>query len=355
MDAEACGGLPAAVFPPMQRGTPAFAPSFPRTGNGHASRGGAILWLPRRRPALNTSAAHPASRRPLIAVWLAMTIFTASAAVLTRCCRLSAIHIGFWRVFGAAVVLAPFAAVIRRRMGRPPLFTRGAAITGVFLGVHFATWAWALQHTTLANAALFVGLQPLMAPWVARPLIGERLTAWEKAACALASVGTIWILGRQFTVEREHLAGTLVALLSAFLCACYFVLSRKCRADQHAILFTVPVYLTAAAVQALGALALTGRIAAGDAPTRWALAGLILFPTVGGHTLAIYLLRHVKSQLVTLSVPTQFILVTVAGAVLFDETPGPHFLAGAALVIAGVALGVWKSEPAGPAALSRGS
>jgi drug/metabolite transporter (DMT)-like permease len=284
-----------------------------------------------------------------------MTVFTASAALLTRYCRIPAIHIGFWRVFGASIVLAPFAVVIRRRVDHPPLFNRGAIITGAFLGVHFATWAWALQHTTLANAALFIGLQPLMAPWVARPLIGERLTPWEKASCALASVGMIWILGRQLTVEREQLAGTLVALFSAFLCACYFVLSRKYRADQHAILFTVPVYLTAAAVQALGAWALTGGITIGDVPTRWALLGLILFPTVGGHTLAIYLLRHVKSQLVTLSVPTQFILVTLAGVFLFDEIPGPSFLVGAAIVLAGVALGVAKSEPSGPAALSRGS
>ncbi len=301
-------------------------------------------------PGLTLLKSRSESRRHTILLWMLMTAFTASAAILTRYCRVPATSIGFWRVLGASVVLAPAWWIIRRRAGRPPVLTRGMLLTGAFLGVHFATWAWSLQHTRLANAALFIGLQPLMAPFIARPLLGERLTAWEKIACALASVGMVWILGRQFTVEREHLAGTLVALGSAFLCACYFVLSRKYRARQQAILFTVPVYLTAAAVQAIAAVAMNGRLFIGDRPTRWSLAGLVLFPTVGGHTLAIYLLRHVKSQLVTLSVPAQFVLVTIAGVFLFGEKPSGHFIIGATLVLSGVMLGVWKSESVNPVA-----
>ena len=61
----------------------------------------------------------------------------------------------------------------------------------VFLGLHFTYWAWALQNTTLANAMLFIGLQPLLAPFVARPLLGERLDRWEKLACLLACLGMI--------------------------------------------------------------------------------------------------------------------------------------------------------------------
>ena len=102
---------------------------------------------------------------------------------------------------------------------------------------------------------------------------------------------------------------------------------------------------TAAVVQALAGLLVDGGIYLGDAATRTALLCLILLPTVGGHTLAMYLLRHVKSQMVTLSVPAQFILGTLAAVVLFHETPTPEFLAGALVVMAGVVLGVLKREP----------
>jgi drug/metabolite transporter (DMT)-like permease len=164
-------------------------------------------------------------------------------------------------------------------------------------------------------------------------------------ACALACLGMVWILGRQLAYGSEQLAGSMVALVSAFLCACYFVFTRKYRAHQHAVLFSFPVYTTAAVVQAVAGLVVDGGLFVGNANTRLALLGLVLFPTVGGHTLAIYLLRHVKSQMVTLSIPAQFVLATVVAFFLFHETPSPWFGAGAVLVLAGVVLGVLKSEP----------
>jgi drug/metabolite transporter (DMT)-like permease len=214
----------------------------------------------------------------------------------------------------------------------------------LFLGLHFATWAWALQHTTIANAMLFIGLQPLLAPFVARPLLGERLTRWEMAACALACIGMFCILGRQLVSGREQLAGSIVALGSAFLCSCYFVITRKYRRSQQALLFTVPVYATAAVVQAIAGLVIDRGIFIGTGGTPIAVLALILFPTVGGHTLAMYLLRHVKSQMVTLSIPAQFILGTIVAIPLFKEMPSVDFLAGAAIVMLGVILGVLKSE-----------
>jgi drug/metabolite transporter (DMT)-like permease len=283
-------------------------------------------------------------RNQTLWVWLAVTVLTSSAAILTRYCRIPATSIGFWRVLGAALILLPWWLIAWRREGQPAVFTRGASLAGAFLGLHFATWAWALQHTTIANAMLFIGLQPLLAPFVARPLLGERLNRWEGLACLLACLGMVWILGRQFSMGREQAAGSLMALASAGLCACYFVLTRKYRRTQHALLFTLPVYLTAAAVQAAAGLILDGGIHIGSPGTRLALLGLILLPTVGGHTLAIFLLRHVKSQMVALSIPAQFILASGAALFLFGETPTAWFLAGAGIVMTGVVLGVLKSD-----------
>ena len=292
-----------------------------------------------------TAGAH---RQHTFSVWLAITILTSSAAILTRYCHIPATSIGFWRVLGAALVLSPWWFKEWGKQRRPAVFSLGSSLCGIFLGLHFATWAWALQHTTIANAMLFIGLQPLLAPMVARPVLGERLNRWEILACLLACFGMMWILGHQMSGGSEHLAGSLMALGSALLCACYFVFTRKYRSKQHALLFTVPVYATAAVVQAAAGFFVNGGLFWGDAHTRLALLGLILLPTVGGHSLAIYLLRHVKSQMVTLSVPAQFVLGTVTAIFLFHETPSPWFFAGAALILTGVILGMLKSEQITP-------
>lgn len=301
------------------------------------------------KQAATGASAPAATRQHVLLIWLVVTVLTSSAGILTRYCHVPAASIGFWRVMGAAIVLLPWWLAVWRRAGRPTAFPFGASLTGLFLGVHFATWSWAIQHATIANAMLFIGLQPLMAPFVARPLVGERLTRGEIVAALLACLGMVWILQRQLVCGRDQLAGSLVALGSAFLCACYFVLTRKYRRHQQALLFSFPVYVTAAAVQAVIGICFSGGIHVGGPTTRLALLGLILLPTVGGHTLAMYLLKHVKSQLVTLSIPAQFVLGSISAVFLFGEVPSIWFYPGAALVLAGVILGVAKSQPASSA------
>ena len=209
--------------------------------------------------------------------------------------------------------------------------------------LHFATWSWVLvlPGFTIANAMLFIGLQPLMAPWIARPLLGERLGRSEVLGCVLACAGMLWIFLPQLLRERGQAVGSAITLLSAFLCAAYVVFTRKYRAETHVIVFSFAVFAVASAVQAAVAFALQGGVSIGSNWTqRGAVLALVLLPTIGGHTLSMFLLRHVKSQMVTFSVPTQFIIGTLLAMPLFGERPRPGFWLGAALVLTGVVLGI---------------
>ena len=274
---------------------------------------------------------------PTPILWLLMMLFQASAAPMTRFAdSLPASSIGFWRVLGAVAVLAPWWLRARRAAPGHALLPGGAALAGLCLGAHFATWCWALLHTTIANAVLFVGMQPLLTPFLGRWLCGDRLTAREVAGTAAACAGMAWILGGQVMLTPDQLPGSLVALLSMVFCAAYLALGRRYREDGPVLLFVVPVYLAAAATQAVSALAIDGGVFAGDGRTTLVLAALVLVPTVGGHTLAMLLLRRTTAHVIALSVPAQFVLNTIAAVFLFDEVPKDWFYPGAALVTAGV-------------------
>ena len=52
------------------------------------------------------------------------------------------------------------------------------------------------------------------------------------------------------------------------------MLTRKYRTNQHALLFSMPVYATAAAVQAVAGFAVDGGVFIGNGSTRLALLGL---------------------------------------------------------------------------------
>ncbi len=270
-----------------------------------------------------------------------------SSSILTRYARgIPPSSIGFWRVAGAALFLAPWAFAVWRKENRPRVFTLGVVLTGLLFGLHFATWSWSLLHTNVANALLFVGLQPLIAPFIAYPLLKERLNRRELVGCLLACVGMVWILGEQFHMERQEVAGSLVAFLSAILCAAYLVLSRKYRSSFNIMIFSFGVYTVAALVQAGLGLALNGGIYVGQTwGQNLAVLGLILLPTVGGHTLSMFLLKHVKSQMMALSVPAQFIFGTLAAYFLaLDPLPKAAFWIGALLVMAGVVFGLTGAQ-----------
>ena len=289
-------------------------------------------------------------RSQVVTVWCVMTLVISSAAIFTRFCGIPATSVGFWRVFGAALVLGPWWVMAVRRFRPRPMVSSGALLAGAFLGVHFGTWAWALLNANLANAALFIAMQPAITPLFGRWLAGDRLGKWECIGTALACAGMLWIMGGQVLFTRDQIAGSAVALFSMTCCVVYIVLGRRFRTKEHVILFSVPVYLAAAAVQAVGAMVISGGIQIGETPANWlATAGIILVPTVGGHTLAMYLLRHVKAQTIALSIPVQFVLIAAAGAMLFDEWPKGWFYPGAAVVMAGVMLAIWAGGRRPPA------
>lgn len=288
------------------------------------------------------------SRSTLGLIWLTITLCQASSALLTRYCDLPATSIGFWRAFGAAVIFAPWAGALWWKKRPAACIPKGAVLAGIFFGLHFATWAWALQHTTIANAMLGIGLLPLVTPWLGRAFVGDRLNAWESTGAALASGGMAWVIAGQALFTPGHLPGSLMALLSMLCCALYLVFGRKHRAREHVLRFSVGVYIVAAATQALGAWLLQGGISLAPGRTLAALVALILVPTVAGHTLMMYLLRHAKAHTVGLSVPTQFVFNTLAAVFLFGEFPSRWFYPGAAVVGIGVLVAILKAGPTPP-------
>jgi len=280
----------------------------------------------------------------IIFLWLIVVIMASSASILTRFCKIPAVDIGFWRVFGAAVILFPIALIKLKGDSIIKLFSKGSIICGVLLGLHFSTWCWAIQHTTIANATLFIGLQPLIVPFLAHWIVRERINKWEISGLIFALMGTIWLSMKQIKLSPSQFNGVVVALLSAFLCASYIVFTRRYRKNKDAFVFSTAVFTVAAILQGIFAIILYGKISTGDTRTVLALCGLIIFPTIGGHALMMFLLRYAKSQLMALTVPAQFVLATLAAYPIFAEKPQGWFYPGAIMVMIGIIMAVWKAD-----------
>ncbi|MEO6875603.1 MAG: EamA family transporter, partial [Opitutaceae bacterium] len=78
------------------------------------------------------------------------------------------------------------------------------------------------------------------------------------------------------------------------------------------------------------------------------MLGLACLPTILGHSMINYGVRHLRGQVVSLCNVTQFVFATVLAYFIFHEHPTPVFYAAAAIVVAGIALVVFSAPPLPP-------
>jgi drug/metabolite transporter (DMT)-like permease len=218
-------------------------------------------------------------------------------------------------------------------------------LAGVFLCLHFATWTTSLVYTSVSSAVFLILTQPVMIAVAAHFILRERLTALHWVALALAVIGAGIIFGGDVSISRDHLVGDVLALIGAFFSGAYLFMARLARPDNRdgtpgvdLASYLVPVY----GISAVGLLISTiifGE-SIGPFPTHsWlAMLGLGLVPTVIGHSLFNYSLKHLGALSVNIALVIEPIGASVLALFLFSETPTSGLLIGSPILIIAVAM-----------------
>jgi drug/metabolite transporter (DMT)-like permease len=141
----------------------------------------------------------------------------------------------------------------------------------------------------------------------------------------------------------------------------YLALARRNRDTSSIWLYITPLYWIAGLVSALATLAagllweipagrtLLGELRLGDsaplAIASWsdaaAVAALVLVPTIGGHTILNWSMKHFRGQTVSLTNLAQFVFATAMGMVWLRPPEFPDWLSfgpAAAMVLGGAVL-----------------
>jgi len=289
--------------------------------------------------------------RWLLVLGLASVSF---ASILVRYCSAPALAIGFYRKALASLILLP---VILMRQNREPWdgalqrsllpYTLGS---GVILGLHFACWIAAIQHTTVSSALLVMSTQPVWAGILGYLFLKEAVPRRGILAIALSLLGVGIIAWGDMGRGAASLLGDGLALVSGFAAAAYLTVGRHLRQRLPLLHYLVTVYAASALCMG-GAALLAGQQMTGFDQRTWLMFGLMaLFPSVLGHSLVNYAIRHIEAYRVNLSILVEPVVSTILAALLFAEIPGPRFYIGALFVLAGVLMALWQTaSPEGPA------
>jgi S-adenosylmethionine uptake transporter len=236
--------------------------------------------------------------------------------------------------FGRYVFGALFSLAIWAHAGRPGITAemwRAHSVRGVVIAGCATTFFWALTVLPLAEAVTLSFIYPLLAPFVARLILGEPLRLSSIAAAIVGFCGVIVAMqGAPDAAETpQHGLGVAAVLTSAALFSVAMVLLRqRAQTDGAAIVglmtSVVPAVIVAGPAIAFGA------------PPTWtdwpaflllgALAAVFMYLMAQAYA------RAEAQQLAPIHY-SELIWASVIGFVLFHETPRPQIFFGAALII----------------------
>lgn len=245
----------------------------------------------------------------------------------------------------AALAVAGFALVAARdalrAVGRRDAGL--AAVAGVFLAVHFATWISSLEYTSVASSAALVTTNPIWVGIASVLVLRERLPAAVVAGIGLAIAGSLAIVAADAGGGQgaDPLLGNALALAGAVAVSGYFLISRALRLRLALSAFLAIAWTSAAACLVVAAVA-----APGAGPTHWAaasiagwlaVAGLAVGPQLLGHGAFNWALRRLSATVVAVAILGEPIGSALFAWLLFGETVAPLQGAGFALLLAGIA------------------
>jgi drug/metabolite transporter (DMT)-like permease len=289
--------------------------------------------------------AAPAPGRVLLVLAIAVGAVSLSA-IFIRLAEAPGVVVACYRMVIAAMLLAPLTA---RGLKLTPFSGRTLGYTvlaGLFLAVHFAAWITSLSYTTVAASVTLVSTNPLwvaLFSWLflARPPSLAMLLGVLLAVAGGAMIGFGDLAG-----GSAPLLGDALALLGALTVSAYLLLGRAAQRQGLGLAAYAGSAYAVAALILLPLPALFGLSYLDYPPATFGWVFLLAaLPQLVGHTGVNYAMRFLDPTLVASVILLEPVGAALMALVLFEEVPGALTVAGALVLLVGVALAGLFSRP----------
>jgi drug/metabolite transporter (DMT)-like permease len=259
-----------------------------------------------------------------------------------------AVVIAFWRLFLSVIFLCPFLFQkdIRSQFKNYSKLSYQVLFifSGFFLSLHFLSWIQSLKLLTVAVSVLVVNSSPIWVILISFLFFQEKINSYQAIGLIVGFIGLSLISYYQSTLESQLVVpiGIALALFGAFMVAFYFIIGKRMR-SQH----IVPNILYLFFVNTIcSAFLLLYSLILGENIFSFSLADLVLFialaigPSLLGHGLYNYAMKHLSAQTVSLAVIGETVGASLLAWLLFSQILTPIMLLGGLLVLIGIFLNV---------------
>jgi drug/metabolite transporter (DMT)-like permease len=251
--------------------------------------------------------------------------------------------IAFWRTMLSALIILPFTIIGKRGeiKALPGPNWLLATLSGLFLGIHFATWISSLALTSIISSTVLVATVPIWVALASPIVLHESISRGVKQGIALAVAGTIIISLSTLSESSpgsNPLLGNILALTGGIAAAGYLLIGRRLRPYLSLFSYTTIVYGMAGLTLLLFNL-VSGTAIFGYPPEVLALFLIIaIFPQIIGHSSLNWALSFLPAAYVAIVAISEPVGATILAMIIFKEFPGPLVVAGSLIILTGVFL-----------------
>lgn len=240
-----------------------------------------------------------------------------TASIFIKVSQMTPGSIAFLRFFIAGVILS-FGRIDLRKVVKYSPF-------GLLLALHMITFIISVYTTTIIDATVLVSTSPFFVILMS-PLLDIKVSRRDFLAVAAGFLGVVLM---NLPFQPSTSLGNFIAVLSAFLIALYTAGLSRVNDDALKItssiyisssIFTLPLFL----IEGIGKFSVDSALA---------LAGLILLPTLLGHTSIIVASGKVKPQHIETIGLLEPVVATLLAIVFFRQIPTAGEIVGALFVI----------------------
>ena len=283
-------------------------------------------------------------------------IAVGAAAIFARFALSGAppVAVAAWRLVIASAVLLVIAGLSPRQAAAGVVLRRAQhdnaifIAAGVALAIHFASWIWSLDYTSVAVSTLLVATTPIWTALYDSAVFKRHLSLIAWGAFVAGAAGIILVVGFNSArppIPGHELLGDALAVLGAIAIGAYFILVREVRSDYGTRAIVTRTYSWAALVLLIGSLAAHQLPPAFSDGKAW--GGIIAMALISqslGHTALNAALRWFSPSAVAMTSLLEPVTAAVLAFFIFGEMLTPLALGGGVLVL--IAIGGFLREEA---------
>jgi drug/metabolite transporter (DMT)-like permease len=252
-----------------------------------------------------------------------------TAAIFIKICDLSPSAIAFFRFFIAGLILS-FGKINFKQIIKVMPF-------GLLLAIHMVLFVMSVKITSVIDATVLVSTSPLFAILL-YPLSRFTPTKLEIISALTAFVGVIIL---NYPIIPGELEGNIFAIISAFMIALYTIfLSRKDNEDP--ISLTSAIYISSSIFMVPSIF--IGGVGKVNLVSILALVGLIVLPTLLGHTSVIVSSGHVKPHIIETIGLLEPVVASILAIIFFNQIPNIYEIIGSIIIVLSIFIILYRSS-----------